>query len=248
MGDCGWRLPWAGGAQPGPAGCVPGWYGGRGGAPARPGGAWDPWGPCGQELSGAPPDSGVRASRGMSSRPPGEYTVVGLSTCSRSRRGRAAASRSGRPAVPAGAPTRTRSWSCSPETAARRWWPAWPRDFAACAERRLDDLYLLPLRRAHTRRMTRPAAMRPRPTGRPRVAMRPLGCLLPRRLVMLAPRLNAPSKTSTAPATAPGRTSRALRVAESERTAQRSHRAHRPASHMSRSARHFWPRGDTLRA
>ena len=239
MGGCGGRLPGAGGAQPGPAGYIPGWYGGLGGAPAPPWGAWDPsgphaYGPCGQGPSGAPPDSAVRASRGMSSRPPGEYTVVGFSTWSRSRRERAPASRSGRPAAPTGAPALTRSWSCSPEVAARCWWPAWFREPTACAERRRDDLVLPRPAKAQNRRMARPTAMRASPAGRPRVAISPLGCW-----PLLAPRPNEPSKTSTTPATAPGRTSRALRVAESERTAQRSHRAYRPASHMGRSARHF---------
>jgi hypothetical protein len=55
---------------------------------------------------------------------------------------------------------------------------------------------------------------------------------------MLAPTRKAPSMIITAP----GAMSRTLTAAESERTAQRSHRGYRPASHMSRSAPGDLPR------
>jgi hypothetical protein len=63
--------------------------------------------------------------------------------------------------------------------------------------------------------------------------MRPAGCLV--KIRMAVPRITrkAPSMTVTAPATDKVMTSRTLlAVAVSERTAQRSHRGYRPASHM----------------
>jgi hypothetical protein len=225
---------------------VPGWWAGRGGAPGgpwAPDGACGPTGTCGPRGGSAEP--GARASRGRSSRPCGEYTVVGFSTWSRRERG--PVSRADCPAPPEGEPTRRGSRSRSSETASRSWWAAWLRGFAACADRRARR-GVPPLAKANATRTTRPAAARPRPTGRPMVAICPVGCLLVRRLVMPAPARNAPSMTSTAPATATGVTSRTLAVAGSERTDQRSHRGYRPASHMSRSAPDDLPcpSGDTL--
>jgi hypothetical protein len=191
----------------------------------------DPWVP------GFP---GPRASLGTSSRPPGVYTVEGSSTCDLAERVPAP-----RPLPPCGAPTGGRP--C-------------PRDAAAGSRRlagflrvpgsvdtrdRLDS----PLRvKAKTDSTTRPNAMPATPTSSPRLVIAPGGCLVACRMAMPTITRMTPSMTVTAPTTDRVMTSRTLlAVAVLERTAQRSHRGYRPASHMARCNHYGFPSGASPR-
>jgi hypothetical protein len=176
-----------------------------------------------------PADPGARAPRGTSSKPPGEYTVVGLSTCG--RRWRAPGSRAGCPVPCWGAPARARSRPCPREFAACLCWPAGsrPRTGSADGRDRPGDADLPIWENAKTSRVIRPTARPAALRATPKLVTRPAGCPWTRCTAVLTTTRIAPSMIATALATDKVMTSRTL-PAVSERTAQRSHRGYRPAS------------------
>ena len=171
-------------------------------------------------MSGPPgvPEAGL--SLGTSIRPPGVYTLVGL-TGRREERG--APCPDGR-ACPCGS-GRGFSWRC-------------PGTIASGLDPR--DLPSRPT--AKSTKTIRPNAIPAAITDRPIRASwagATGGCLLTWRRTTLAAMRRAPASTVAAAATARKRTRRSLLVAVAwERTGQRSHRGYRPASQMA-SCNHY---------
>ena len=177
---------------------------------------------------------GPRASRGRPSSPPGEFTVVGSSTCRRPD-GSPDARLDHCPRCGAPARGRSRPGACE---ARRGRPPRRPQAARRPPRAREDDRDRLRVT-ANTTSTIRPNAIPAAPTSTPRRVITPDGCLLA--CCMTVPRMTRtmPSMTVTAPATDRIMTSRILLVvAVSERTAQRSHRGYRPASHMA-SCNHY---------